>query len=412
MRKNLVVAEAIYDIVKNLQDNGFVAYVVGGAIRDLMLERKPKDYDLSTSATPEEIRAVFGRRRARIIGKRFRLVHVRCGQEIIEISTFRRNPDSTGQSAKKRQNKLVPENMIFSDNDFGTAEEDAWRRDFSVNALFYDPVNDDLIDYTGCGIDDMNAGVVRIIGEAELRFEEDPVRILRALKLVGQYGFSLEEKTGETVRKLGHLILHSSESRLALEMEKILKNPYCDAILTAFHDYGFLTYCLPYLETNWNSPARTYLMQLLAERKNRILQERYRDSISLAMAVIALPFVEAEIGFGQHGKLWERDYNAGFTIGHIIQEVFQPHNMIKRLTMSAKDILNLQPDFFDSDKELAELLHAHGYAHARELLMLQNAVVWQDKSLIGKWPKPMTNKKRHRHPQRKRPPRRSTPSKK
>ena len=106
MRKNLVVAKPIYEIVKDLQDAGFIAYIVGGAIRDLMLGREPKDYDLSTSATPEEIRAVFGRRRARIIGRRFRLVHVHCGQEIIEISTFRRSPDSTGQGAKRRKQKI------------------------------------------------------------------------------------------------------------------------------------------------------------------------------------------------------------------------------------------------------------------------------------------------------------------
>ena len=403
MRDNLVVAEPIRELVKKLQDGGFTAYIVGGAIRDMMLGREPKDYDISTSATPEEVRAVFGRRQARIIGKRFRLVHVRCGRDIIEVSTFRRNPEDTGQIVGKSRRKAVPENMIFRDNDFGTAEEDAWRRDFTVNALFYDPVHDDLIDYTGCGIDDMHAGIVRAIGEPELRFEEDPVRILRALKLVGQYDFKFDAKTELAVRTRGELILHAAASRLSLEMEKILKNAYCDGIFNAFHDYGFLEYCLPYLEANWNSPARTYAMQLLAERNSHVLEGRYRNSISLAMAVIALPFVEAEIGLGQHGKLWKRDYNTAANIRRIVKDVFLPHNMIKRLAISAQNILSIQPDFFNPEKKRGKLLHASGYEHARELLMLQNAVLWHDDNLASLWPKPMPTSRRHSHGNQKRP---------
>ncbi|MFA7184104.1 MAG: polynucleotide adenylyltransferase PcnB [Victivallales bacterium] len=404
MRDHLAASPYIHELVKKLQDSGFTTYIVGGAIRDLMLGRDPKDYDISTSATPEEVRAVFGRRRARIIGKRFRLVHVSCGEEIIEVSTFRRSPDSTGQIKNKARRKPVPENMIFRDNEFGTPEEDAWRRDFTVNALFYDPVRDDLIDYTGCGIDDMRAGIVRVIGEPELRFEEDPVRILRALKLIGQYGFAFDSKTEAAVRCRGGLIEHASSSRLSLEIEKILKNPYCDGILNAFHEYDFLRYCLPYLEANWNSPARTYAMQLLSERNSHILEGRYRDSISLAMAVLTLPFVEAEAGFGQHGRLWEKNYANSACIRQILRDVFQPHNMIKRLAVSAYNILNMQPDFFNPERKVGKLLHSHGYEHARELLMLQNAVCWQDKKLVQKWPRPLSAEKRLRHRRRPRNP--------
>ncbi|MDD5599895.1 MAG: hypothetical protein PHV82_18270, partial [Victivallaceae bacterium] len=268
------------------------------------------------------------------------------------------------------------------------------------NALFYDPVRDDLIDYTGCGIDDMHAGIVRGIGEPELRFEEDPVRILRALKLIGQYGFTFEPQTEVAVRCRGSLIEHASSSRLSLEIEKILKSPYCDRILSAFHDYDFLRYCLPYLEANWNSPARTYAMQLLAERNSHILAGRYRDSISLAMAALTLPFVEAEIGFGQHGRLWEKNHAGSACIRQILRDVFQPHNMIKRLAVSAYNILNMQPDFFNPERKISKLLHSHGYEHARELLMLQNAVCWQDEKLALKWPRPLPAEKRLRHHRR------------
>ena len=151
MLNHFDVEENVYNVVADLQNAGYETYIVGGAIRDLLLDRIPKDYDISTAATPEQVREVFGKRRARIIGRRFQLVHVRAGKDLFEVSTFRRAP------AEKKHEPLTPgarkiaaleeaENMIFNDNDFGTSEEDAWRRDFTVNALFYDPVSDELID--------------------------------------------------------------------------------------------------------------------------------------------------------------------------------------------------------------------------------------------------------------------------
>ena len=192
--------ERIKNIVRQLQNAGYETYIVGGAVRDLLLGRPPKDYDISTAATPQEIRNVFGRRAARIIGKRFRLVHLMCDGDIIEISTFRRRPASTGAVPDKLSARgFVPDKMLFEDNDFGTSKEDAFRRDFTVNALFYDPVADKLIDYTGMGLADIQDQVVRIIGDGHERFEEDPVRLLRALKLVGQYGFKLAPETRASI---------------------------------------------------------------------------------------------------------------------------------------------------------------------------------------------------------------------
>ena len=185
MKRRLEVSDNAVEVISTLHDAGFESYIVGGAVRDLLLGRSPKDFDISTAAPPEEVRAVFGRRRARIIGKRFRLTHVYAGRELFEVSTFRRAPDGNGadeRGIKEPQN--APEHLIFSDNAFGTAHEDAWRRDFTVNALFYDPLKEEILDYTGQGLADIEAHVVRAIGDPSLRFEEDPVRILRALKLV------------------------------------------------------------------------------------------------------------------------------------------------------------------------------------------------------------------------------------
>ena len=148
---------AICGIVEQLQQAGYEAYIVGGAVRDLLLDRSPKDYDLSTSATPEEIRKVFRDRRTLIIGKRFQLVHLFLHGDIIEISTFRKRPQP--QQELHKPGREVPENLIVRDNEFGTAQEDAWRRDFTVNALFYDPVADQILDYTGMGLEDIKTAV-------------------------------------------------------------------------------------------------------------------------------------------------------------------------------------------------------------------------------------------------------------
>ena len=166
-----ISANARY-VVTALQESGYEAYIVGGAIRDLLLEREPKDFDIGCSATPEEVRQVFGRRNARIIGKRFRLTHVTCKGELFEVSTFRKAPVAGGQNERETLNsEEIPENLIVSDNSWGTAVEDAWRRDFTVNALFYDPVSNELYDHTGMGLEDIKSQTVRAIGDPALRFE-------------------------------------------------------------------------------------------------------------------------------------------------------------------------------------------------------------------------------------------------
>ena len=214
----------VTEVVARLQNAGYEAYIVGGAVRDFLLDRVPKDYDISTSATPEQVKAVFRDRRTLIIGRRFRLVHLYLGADILEISTFRKCPSRSAQADRPpRVSDDAPDAMIFNDNEFGTADDDAHRRDFTVNALFYDPVADRIADFTGMGMADLKAGIVRCIGEPELRFEEDPVRILRALKLIGQYGFRMEEQTETALRKTLPLMVHASVSRLTLELEKILK---------------------------------------------------------------------------------------------------------------------------------------------------------------------------------------------
>lgn len=390
----------IVDIIAQLQQAGFEAYIVGGAVRDLLLDRVPKDYDISTSATPEQVRKVFRDRRTIIIGKRFRLVHLFHHGDIVEISTFRKRPQP--QQDLRRPGKDAPENMIFQDNEFGNAQEDAWRRDFTVNALFYDPVNDKTLDYTGMGLSDIQENRVRSIGDPALRFEEDPVRILRALKLVGQYGFKLEKETGKAVAACMDFIDHASGSRLTLELEKILKNPYGHRILRTFHEYGFLKKFLPFVEQQWDTPACNYMLALLEERNRRVRCKMYRDSISLAMSIITLPFAEKLIGGNEPGGLWDFSPDIQEELWELLHRVLTPAALTRRASSAAVRTLSLQERL--KDRNFKRLLSHPGYPHARELAIIQNNVLWHFGDFEDSLPAPVPSpeKRRNRRPDRRR----------
>ena len=368
-------------IVSSLQEAGYEAYIVGGAVRDLYLNRSPKDYDISTNATPEQIRKVFGRRSARIIGKRFKLVHLRVGREIVEISTFRRSPSQNKQ--KRREN--TPDSLIFPDNEFGNVEEDAERRDFTVNSLYYDPTADEVKDFIGTGLSDLSDKLVRVIGDPLTRFEEDPVRMLRALKLVGQYGFKMNPETSKALKKSLSLISHISVSRLSLEFEKIMLSPYSVEILDALYRFGLLKHFLPFVNAKWETEAGTYMRQLLTLKNQRMREHKYRNSISLSIAAMTLPFIEDEVGFADAGALWENFYGISSSIRKEVNKVIAPLCFCKLVTASTVRMLLIQPDFVEGKNE--DLLSERGYQHARELMILQNEIMWHDDELEDMWPR-------------------------
>lgn len=402
-----ISANARY-VVTALQEAGYEAYIVGGAIRDLLLERTPKDFDIGCSATPEEVRQVFGRRSARIIGKRFRLTHVTYKGELFEVSTFRKAPVAGGQNERETVNaEEIPENLIVSDNSWGTAVEDAWRRDFTVNALFYDPVSGELYDHTGMGLDDIKNQTVRAIGEPALRFEEDPVRMLRALKLVGQFDFTLESATENALFSRLELLKLASPSRLALELEKIFGSCYGDRHLKAFHDYGLLEYFLPFLNHAWDTPPLDRALALLYERNCRLDEGRYRNSVSLAMACMALPFVEEELGIVPGTPLPAK--KSARAISKVLENIFLPLHMMIRLNLSAEKILG-QQTVFDQGKCPQELFTSRSYPNSRELKIIRSAVDGGDPEQTDReWPLPQVSRRpqgpgesRHKRPGKKR----------
>jgi Poly A polymerase head domain/Probable RNA and SrmB- binding site of polymerase A len=218
-------------VLYRLKNHGHTAYLVGGGVRDLLLGRKPKDFDIGTSAHPQQIKKLF--RNCFVVGRRFRLCHVRFGRKVIEVSTFRRQaPPEEGEA------------LIRRDNTFGTPEEDAFRRDFTVNALFYDIATFSVIDYVG-GLDDLRDRVIRTIGDPEVRLREDPVRMLRAVALAARLGFSIDRDTLEAIRTLRGEIAKSSPARLVEEIYKILRQGASRQTFQTLHDVGLLAYLLP-----------------------------------------------------------------------------------------------------------------------------------------------------------------------
>ena len=393
MKRKLEINRNAVAIIAALHEAGFESYIVGGAVRDLLLGREPKDFDISTSASPEEVRHVFGRRSVRIIGKRFRLAHVYMGRELFEVSTFRKAPTNSGAEERNILHpELLPEHMIVSDNAFGTAKEDAWRRDFTVNALFYDPLNGEILDYTGQGISDIDRHIVRAIGDPKLRFEEDPVRILRALKLVAQYDFTLDNATENALFSDMPLICHAAPSRLSLELEKILQSCYGDRHFQVFHDYGLLQYLLPEINSVWGTGIAEYMLKLFFERNCRVDEGRYRNSISLAIAVVATAFVESRCGRAP-GGLWPETPEARATIRAVLDNLFRPQNMMAKMTMAAERILLMQTEL--EKKELRRgIQRQRSYAHACELYAIRHLVAGESEDRLKRFPPPEELKER------------------
>lgn len=253
-------------VTSTLQAEGYDAYVVGGAVRDLMLGREPKDFDVATSATPERVRALF--RRSRIIGRRFRLVHVLCGRDVVEVSTFRgKHVDSDSETGTTDEH-----GRILRDNVFGSREEDAVRRDFTVNAMFYDPSTEEIVDYCD-GLTDLKNRRLRMIGDPTARYREDPVRMLRAVRLAAKLGLEIEPGTRAPIRELAGLLENVPVSRLFEEMLKMLLSGQSVQCVRQLRADGLHHGLLPMLDVILDQPLGEGFAMLALERTD----ERVRD---------------------------------------------------------------------------------------------------------------------------------------
>ena len=258
-----LISQAALKTCDGLQKAGFEAFIVGGAVRDLLMNVKPKDFDIATNATPEEVYKIF--RRSRIIGRRFRLVHVLWGNETIEVSTFRGHHLAEGDALTNDSGRIIRDNI------FGSLEEDAVRRDFTANALYYNPANEQVLNFHN-GVADLKANLLRMIGDPTTRYQEDPVRMLRAVRLSAKLGLKIEKSTQTPIQKLADLLQDVPPSRLFDEMLKLFLSGHAVESINALREQHLHHGLLPLLDVVLEQPlGEKFVMLALKNTDDRIL---------------------------------------------------------------------------------------------------------------------------------------------
>lgn len=268
------IDDQAYYVIMKLRKNGHKAYLVGGSVRDLLLDTRPKDFDISTSATPEEVKKCF--RNCILIGRRFRLAHVRFGKKIIEVATFR---------AGETEN----EELIVRDNVWGTEEDDVLRRDFTINGLFYDPENHTIIDYVN-GYEDIEKKIIRTIGKPAVRFMQDPVRMIRLLKFYARYGFTIEENTYDALIDCKQEIMKSSPARILEELFKMLESGFAQHFFKHLQEQGFLKLLTPKLSTFLTTQDQTFysLLEKIDIFHIKNIKDKYHRALLLSSLVFPM----------------------------------------------------------------------------------------------------------------------------
>ncbi len=280
------ISQAAHKVIHRLMDSNYQAFLVGGGVRDLLLEGSPKDFDVATNATPEQVRKLF--RNSRIIGRRFRIVHVRFGREIIEVTTFRNDhTDDKDNNASKSE-----DGMLLRDNVFGDIETDARRRDFTINALYYNPHSGDIFDYTG-GFEDIHHKTLRIIGDPVTRFKEDPVRMLRAVRFSSKLNFDIEPKTSAPISEQAQSISQVSSARLWDESLKLFMSGYSTSIYQQLIDFGLFKTLFPgSFEQIQNNPQVHTFFENAMRNTDRRIQSGKRVTPAFIYAVLLWPEIQ------------------------------------------------------------------------------------------------------------------------
>ena len=306
----LVSANALR-VTQTLQDNGYKAFVVGGAVRDLLTGVKPKDFDIATNATPEQVKRLF--RRAFIIGRRFQIVHVMFGQDLLEVTTFR---GPSNEAAPKDEH-----GRVLRDNTFGEQHDDAVRRDFTVNAMYYDPATETVLDYHG-GMKDIRKKILRIIGVAEARYREDPVRMLRVVRFAAKLQFSIDAATRAPIAVMAPLINNVPAARVFDEMLKLLTSGHAMACLQQLRKEGLHHGLMPLLDVVLEQPhGEKFVTLALANTDERVLQGK----------PVSPSFLFAALLWHQVVEKWDAYKAAG-------------EFSIPALHLAADDVLNTQTD--------------------------------------------------------------------
>ncbi|HEX8011757.1 MAG TPA: polynucleotide adenylyltransferase PcnB [Casimicrobiaceae bacterium] len=327
------ISRGAIEVARKLQQAGFKAFVVGGAVRDLLLGFQPKDFDLATDATPEQVKPLF--RRAFIIGRRFRLVHVLAGPEAIEVSTFRGR--QAGEDTADEHGRLL------SDNVFGNQAEDAVRRDFTINALYFDPTSESVWDYVG-GLADVKARKLRLIGDPVTRYREDPVRMLRAVRLAAKLGLRIDKRTATPIPTLAPLIQNVPPARLFDEMEKLLLSGNAVESLKSLRQHGLHHGLLPLLDVILEQPLGQRFIDLaLANTDERV---RVGKPVTPAFLFATLLWHEVLANWNAAKAKGERPIPGLFAaMEHVLGQQAERLAIPRRFEAVIKETWALQPRF-------------------------------------------------------------------
>lgn len=320
-------------VCAGLQEAGFKAYVVGGAVRDLIAGIPPKDYDVATDATPEQVRSQF--RRSRIIGRRFKIVHVMIGNETIEVSTFRALHDADTVTDEHGR--------VLHDNVYGSQEEDATRRDFTVNALYYDPSNETVIDYHH-GVADLKQKTLRMIGDPVQRYREDPVRMLRAVRLAAKLGLIIEPSARKPIREMSELLENVPAARLFDEMLKLLTSGYAVVCLKRLREEGLHKGLLPLLDVILNQPMGEKFVWLSLENTDARVHDG--KPISPGFLFATLLWHEVLATWNQRRETGEHLTPALFAaMNDVLEQQAEKLAITRRISADITEIWALQPRF-------------------------------------------------------------------
>jgi len=370
------ISPAALKVCDVLAQHGHAGYVVGGAVRDLLLGIRPKDFDVATDARPEQIKPLF--RRALVIGRRFRLVHVMLGPETVEVSTFRAAGPAAGGEDERAAGEpegaqvLDQHGRVLRDNVFGTLEEDARRRDFTINALYYDCSSGEIIDYHG-GLADLKQRRLRMIGAPEQRYREDPVRMLRAVRLAAKLGLTLDGGTRAPIRRLAPLLEHVPPPRLFEEMLKLLLSGHASACLRQLRDEGLHKGLLPLLDVILEQPlGERFVTLALAQTDERVLADR---PVSPAFLFAALLWHEVLAAWRAKEKRGERPIPAlEAAMDAVLEAQSGKLAITRRLTATMREVWAMQPRFEQrSGQRPARLLEAPRFRMGYDFLALRAA---------------------------------------
>ena len=378
-------------VLYRLLKAGYQAYIVGGGVRDLLLSKKPKDFDIATNAEPAEIKVLFNN--ARVIGRRFRIVHIRFGREIIEVTTFRADhhpiSEITGNFAfkedRERDSVHSKEGMILRDNVYGNIDEDAKRRDFTVNALYYTTDGFRLLDFNH-GLQDLKSKQIRIIGDPKERYKEDPVRMLRAIRFSAKLGFSIEENTKKPIDELAYLLDSISSARLFDETIKLMTGGHAVKTFAMLQEFQLGTFLFsPTLEALSDADnSSTKLVELALEKTDQRLNENKSVTPSFLFAALLWPVFKMHLAESKNLGLVPQlafEKSAQFAINEQLGYTAIP----RRFTLATKEIWKLQSKLASRSKKSIETVFSNSRFRAAYDFLLLREESGEELKGLGQW---------------------------